>query len=402
MTGRDEYEVTSKLERRGCAGEEIGVSTSGIRADRRVIVFKQRDARFMGDHTMLNSNWPSRCWWRLRRAPSIAPGTASSSRTKPQDNQQLKEQMRIMMQQMQELQKQVQELKQQQQAQTRAAPRRAVPAPPPARQRRAASDQGPKAPAAARGAEVREIRQGLLRHAGRVPRRCDQGHERLGRLSLFVRDPANPARDTSARPEGQARSGSVGWHRRICRPTSRCSAIAARTRSPAATIDFIYQIETQPAITSSPGPQYVAIPQQSNVVKGAHRLRRHLRRRLEQRLGQAQDRHDVRALQEIHRPHEPVLRDARRLRGHHGQHRRRQPGRVRHPHRPFDLVRVARSSRGMFSFDVLFSPGQNRTYDNVVQSAGSPDCRRRQHARKRQSAARIATTAASATRTAPT
>jgi hypothetical protein len=27
-----------------------------------------------------------------------------------------------------------------------------------------------------------------------------------------------------------------------------------------------------------------------------------------------------------------------------------------------------------FSVDVLFSPGQNRTFDNVVQSAGSPDC----------------------------
>ena len=27
-----------------------------------------------------------------------------------------------------------------------------------------------------------------------------------------------------------------------------------------------------------------------------------------------------------------------------------------------------------FSMDVLYSPGQNRTYDNVVQSAGSPDC----------------------------
>src|SRR5450631_4198900 len=48
-----------------------------------------------------------------------------------QDNQQLKEQMRIMMQQMQELQKQVQQLKQQQQAQpTAAAP--PAPAQPPA------------------------------------------------------------------------------------------------------------------------------------------------------------------------------------------------------------------------------------------------------------------------------
>jgi predicted porin len=29
---------------------------------------------------------------------------------------------------------------------------------------------------------------------------------------------------------------------------------------------------------------------------------------------------------------------------------------------------------GGVSFDILFSPGQNRTYDNVVQSSGSPDC----------------------------
>src|SRR5258708_12872679 len=28
----------------------------------------------------------------------------------------------------------------------------------------------------------------------------------------------------------------------------------------------------------------------------------------------------------------------------------------------------------VFSFDALISPGQNRTYNNVVQSSGSPDC----------------------------
>ncbi len=28
----------------------------------------------------------------------------------------------------------------------------------------------------------------------------------------------------------------------------------------------------------------------------------------------------------------------------------------------------------MLAFDVLWSPGQNRTYDNIIQSAGSPDC----------------------------
>src|SRR5476651_1721471 len=28
----------------------------------------------------------------------------------------------------------------------------------------------------------------------------------------------------------------------------------------------------------------------------------------------------------------------------------------------------------VFSFDLLISPGQNRTFDNVIQSAGSPDC----------------------------
>ena len=29
---------------------------------------------------------------------------------------------------------------------------------------------------------------------------------------------------------------------------------------------------------------------------------------------------------------------------------------------------------GMFSFDVLFSPGQNRTPDSLAQSSGSSDC----------------------------
>ena len=40
----------------------------------------------------------------------------------------------------------------------------------------------------------------------------------------------------------------------------------------------------------------------------------------------------------------------------------------------------------VFSFDVLFSPGQNRTYNNVVQSSGSPDCNGGNLAGQRQSA----------------
>src|ERR1035441_6332148 len=60
-----------------------------------------------------------------------------------QDNQQLKEQMRIMMQQMQELQKQVQQLKQQQAQPTVAAP--AQPAEASAGPAPAGAKQGPPA-----------------------------------------------------------------------------------------------------------------------------------------------------------------------------------------------------------------------------------------------------------------
>ena len=109
-----------------------------------------------------------------------------------QDNAQLKEQMRIMMQQMQEMQKQIQQLKQQQQQQ-QPAPAPVVPAPP-----------APPAPGAplhgtegasqgASGARVREIRQGFLRHFGRVDRLRDQRYEHPRRVSL-IRPMIRPTR----------------------------------------------------------------------------------------------------------------------------------------------------------------------------------------------------------------
>src|SRR5664279_2433516 len=58
-------------------------------------------------------------------------------------------------------------------------------------------------------------------------------------------------------------------------------------------------------------------------------------------MGRHQGRQDRRALQELDGGVQSVLRHVGRLRRHHGQFGRRQPRRVRHPHNPRDLVRIA-------------------------------------------------------------
>ena len=150
-------------------------------------------------------------------------------------------------------------------------------------------------------------------------------------------------------------------------------------------IDFIYPDRDAAVDHLLAGPQ-TSYTQQSNVVKGAIGYGDTfvgIGRRTAG-LGQAQVRHDVRALQEIHRPDESLLGHARRLRRHHGQYRRRQPRRIRHPPRSFDLVRIAASFDGIFSFDLLVSPGR-RTAPTTTWC--SPPGRRTATAATRRAAA---------------
>ena len=137
-------------------------------------------------------------------------------------------------------------------------------------------------------------------------------------------------------------------------------------------VDFIYQLEVQPQITHAPGVS-TGYTSQSDVTKGGIGYG-------DSFVGIAGNSWGKLKFGTTYSPYKKstdrmnlFLRDAGRLRRGHGQHRRRQPGRVRHPHRSFDLVRIA-EDRQVFSFDVLFSPGQNRTPDSLAQSSGSPDC----------------------------
>ena len=156
----------------------------------------------------LSLNWQSRCWWRLRHAPPVSPSAAASLRTTAQ-TQALKDQMRIMQQQMQELQKQIDALSQQTTdaaaaAAAPAAPKAPTPRSPEKRRRQSAG-----------GAEVREVHQGLLRHARRVRRRHDQGHETASVAypwALRRSDQSQPGLCARSRQRGRSTTGGqVGW-----------------------------------------------------------------------------------------------------------------------------------------------------------------------------------------------
>jgi predicted porin len=136
--------------------------------------------------------------------------------------------------------------------------------------------------------------------------------------------------------------------------------------------DFIYQVETSLAITSSPGLRTSAY-QQSNVVSGAIGLG-------DTFVGvQGKDwgkfkfgttYAPYKKSTDRLNPFSGMLGDYTVVMGNTGGDNRVEfMTRLDH-----SLWYESPKFGNVFSFDVLFSPGQNRTYDNVVQSSGSPDC----------------------------
>jgi predicted porin len=137
-------------------------------------------------------------------------------------------------------------------------------------------------------------------------------------------------------------------------------------------VNFVYQVETALAFTASPGlrtSQY----QQSNIVNGAIGLG-------DSFIGfQGKDWGRVkfgtfyspykRSTDRLN-PFSGMLGDYAVVMGNSGGDNRVEFG-TRLDH---SFAYESPTFGGMWSFDVLFSPGQNRTYNNVVQSSGSPDC----------------------------
>jgi predicted porin len=136
-------------------------------------------------------------------------------------------------------------------------------------------------------------------------------------------------------------------------------------------VSLIYQLETALAITASPGlktSQY----QQSNVVNGAVGLGDTFigfKGREWGRVKFGTFYSPYKKSTDRLNPFSGMLGDYAAIMGNSGGDNRVEFG-TRLDH---SFAYESPKWSG-FSFDVLYSPGQNRTYNNVVQSSGSPDC----------------------------
>ena len=137
-------------------------------------------------------------------------------------------------------------------------------------------------------------------------------------------------------------------------------------------VDFIYQIETSLAITASPGLR-TSWTQQSNVVTGGIGLGDTfvgLHNKDWGRLKFGTFYSPYKKSTDRLNPFSGMLGDYAVVMGNTGGDNRVEFG-TRLDH---SFAYESPKFGGMLNFNVLISPGQNRTYDNIIQSAGSPDC----------------------------
>jgi hypothetical protein len=172
-------------------------------------------------------------------------------------------------------------------------------------------------------------------------------------------------------PKGTQITGAVGWMGSI---STNKSVLGYRGshQIDGSDVSFIYQIETQPSITSSPGLN-TSYTQQSNVVKGAIGYG-------DTWVGISKDDTGKLKIGTTYAPYKRstdrmnpfsgMLGDYAVIMGNTGGDNRVEFG-TRLDH---SIWYESPKFGGVFSFDALISPGANRTYDDVVQSAGSPDC----------------------------
>jgi predicted porin len=287
-----------------------------------------------------------------------------------QENKALREQMKQMMQRMDALQKQVEALSRQQ----AAPPPAVVTAPPPV--------TVPPPVVAAAPAVKYEEKEPLLHKIlsgfyGTLDVSFDDTTKGMNGFVAYPYSLVDPTNPNSGFVRGSAKGGGAG-------PVGRVGYMPAFSTNKSVLgyrgehkfegtdLALIYQIETQPSITSSPGlntSQY----QQSNVVKGGIGYG-------DTFIGFASDSWGKVKVGTTYSPYKKatdrmnpfsgMLGDYAVIMGNSGGDNRVEFGTRLEHSIWFESPKYA----NMFSFDVLLSPGQNRTYDNVVQSSGSPDC----------------------------
>jgi hypothetical protein len=288
-----------------------------------------------------------------------------------QDNKALKEQMRIMMQQMQELQKQVQALTKQQ-----AAQQAAQPAAPPAAAPPAKAAQGPTV--AKEAPPEPKFEKFLKGFFGTLDVSLDdttKGMKGFVAYPYSLVDPTNPASGYVRGPAkggGAPPVGNVGYLGALSTNKSTLGYRGSHA-IPGSDFEFIYQIQVQPAITSSPGAN-TSYTQQANLTKAGIGYGDTYVGVSNKGWGQLKigtTYAPYKSSTDRMNPFSGMLGDYTVVMGNSGGDNRVEFG-TRLDHSIW--YNSPKFIGGMFSFDALISPGANRTYNNVVQSAGSPDC----------------------------
>jgi predicted porin len=270
-----------------------------------------------------------------------------------QDTKALKEQMRTMQQRLDEMQKQLETMSKH-------------PTPP-----EAAPPQGPSV--AKEKAEVKEplFEKFAKGFYGTLDVSFDDVTKGIRGLTAYAYPGSGSPPFVSSGPKGTQIVGSVGWLGDL---STNKSVLGYRGshKIDTSNVDFIYQIEVQPAITSAPG-EATSYTAQSNVTKAAIGygdsfvgLSNNAWGKL--KIGTTYS--PYKKSTDRMNPFSGMLGDYSVVMGNTGGDNRVEFG-TRLDH---SIWYESPKLGDMVSFDLLVSPGANRTYDNVVQSSGSPDC----------------------------
>jgi predicted porin len=289
--------------------------------------------------------------------------------TRADDDTALKEQIRILKQRIDELNQQVDELARKQQQQAAAAAAAAQPAGPPAEPKFEAyvKDQKDK------GGEPK-LAAFLKGFYGTLDVSLDDTTKGIAGLQAYhwsLSDPNNP---NSAPVQGGLKGGPVGRVGYMPALSTNKSQVGYRFSHKIAdtSTDFIVQIETALAITAAPGLR-TSYVQQSNVVNGAIGLGDTFVGLQDKGWGKIKFGtmySPYKKSTDRLNPFSGMLGDYAVVMGNTGGDNRVEFGTRLDHSISYESPQFAQ----MLSFDLLFSPGANRTYDNVIQSAGSPDC----------------------------
>jgi predicted porin len=282
------------------------------------------------------------------------------------DNAALKEQMRVLMQRIDDLTRQVDSLSKQQAAQAAqtlpVAPPMATPAP------------APTVAQAALPAEPK-FEKFIKGFYGTLDVSLDDTTKGINGLTAYSYSLVNPNNPNSGfvnnGPKGTQEVGRLGYMPAL---STNKSQIGYRMEHKIgdSDVDFIIQVETALAITASPGLK-TTYTQQSNVVNGAIGLGDTFVGIQDKQWGKLKfgtTYAPYKKSTDRMNPFSGMLGDYAAVMGNSGGDNRVEFGTRLDHSMWYESPKIA----DLVNFDFLYSPGANRTFDNVVQSAGSPDC----------------------------